>query len=84
MYSEVIEELLAMGEYPGTLDGFIDESTARIQGVLNCSAEQADRILASLREHGQIDCEEVPAAKQALTSYAIPLARWYWYVPPAA
>ena len=81
MYSEAIEALLAIGEYVGALDAFLRESAIRIQGVLKCSSEEAERILLELRDHGGIDFEmtELPP-----TPKGIPVARWYWYVRPAA
>jgi hypothetical protein len=83
MYSEAIEALLEMGEYLGPLNAFLCESATRIQGVLKCSPEEADRILKELRDHGGIDFEVTPGGVP-LTPTAIPLARWYWYVRPAA
>jgi hypothetical protein len=84
MYSEAIEALLAMGEYLGALDAFLRESATRIQGALKCSPEEAERVLQDLRDHGAIDFEITPAGELSPTPKAIPLARWYWYVRPAA
>jgi hypothetical protein len=84
MYSEATEALLAMGEYLGALDAFLLESATRIQGVLKCSPEDAKRALQDLRDHGAIDFEMTPGGELPPTAKAIPLARWYWYVRPAA
>ena len=84
MYSEVIESLLAIGEYTGTEAAFLKESATRIQGVLKCSPKQAERTLQELREHGEIDFELTPGGELPPTPHAIPVARWYWHVPPAA
>jgi hypothetical protein len=83
MYSDTIEALLAMGEYLGALDAFLGESASRIQGVLKCSPEEAERVLQDLRDHA-IDFEMTDGGELPPTPKAIPLARWYWYVRPAA
>ena len=84
MYLEAIEALLEMGEFIGTLDAFLGESAIRIQAALKCSVEDTDCILQELRGRGRIDFEMTPGAELPLTSSGIPLARWCWYVRPAA
>jgi hypothetical protein len=84
MYSEVVEALLAMGEYTGSREAFVRESVTMIQGVLRCSAEHADNILQHLTAHKKVAGEFTRGEELPLPPTGIPIARWYWYVPPAA
>jgi hypothetical protein len=84
MYSEAVEALLAMGEYSGPFVAFLSESVRRIQGAIECSGEEAERVLEDLRAHGEVDCETTPGHALPASHAAIPMACWYWYVRPAA
>lgn len=84
MYPQAIEALLAMDEYVGTLDSFLDASATAIQTALDCSAEQADRVLQSLRQENMVVLDVAPATEIPITVSAVPLSCWYWYLPDAA
>ena len=84
MYPDVIEALLAMGEYVGTADAFLHESAMRIQRVSRCNREEAKRMLQELRNHGGIDFEMTPGGEVPLPPTGIPVNRWHWYLRSAA
>jgi len=84
MQPEAIEVLVAMGEYAGTQEAFLRESAAIVQAALQCSPEIADHIIHNLMNHGGINFDIIPGGELPATPMAIPMARWYWYVPTAA
>jgi hypothetical protein len=84
MHSEVIEALVAMGQYAGTLKAFIRESATMVHVTLNCSPEEAERTLQDLRDSGQIDLAITPGGELPPPPAQIPIARWYWFIPAAA
>jgi hypothetical protein len=84
MLPQAVEVLVAMGEYAGTQEGFLRESAAMVQAALECSPEIAEHIIQNLMNHGGINFDIAPGAELPPTPMAIPMARWYWYVPAAA
>ena len=84
MHPEAVEVLVAMGEYTGTQESFLHDSVVTLQAALQCSTEAAERIIHNLLNHGGINFDMKPGEELPLTPMAIPTARWYWYVPPAA
>ena len=81
--SKAVEALLALGEYTGTEDAFLRESTERIRGVLNCSLQEAVRILQGLRGRGEIDFRMTLGGELPPRPANVPFARWLWYIPVA-
>jgi hypothetical protein len=73
-----------MGEYAGTQEAFLGESATTVQAALQCSTEAAERIIRNLMNHGGINFDITPGGELPPTPMAIPMARWYWYVPQAA
>jgi hypothetical protein len=84
MHPEAVEVLVAMGEYAGTQETFLRESATAVQAALQCSPEAAEHIIQNLMEHGGINFDMTPGGELPPTPMAIPMARWYWYVPLAA
>ena len=84
MHPEAVEALLDMGEYAGTQEAFLRESATIVQTALRCSMEAAERIIHNLMNHGGINFDITPGGELPPTPKAVPMARWYWYVPPAA
>ena len=84
MYSQVVEALLAMGEYAGTGEALLTESARVIQDGLKCSAEHADEVLRHLMAHNIVAFEFTQERELSLSTLAIPATHWYWYVPSAA
>jgi hypothetical protein len=83
MHPEAVQALVAMGEYTGTQEAFMRESVTAVQVALGCSPETADRTFHDLINHRVIDFE-ITQGGELPTAMAIPTARWYWYVLPAA
>jgi hypothetical protein len=83
MHPEAVEVLVAMGEYTGTQESFLNDSVLTLQAALQCSTEAAERIIHNLLNHGGINFD-ITGEELPLTPMAIPTARWYWYAPPAA
>jgi hypothetical protein len=84
MHPQAVEVLVAMGEYAGTQEAFLRESADTVQAALRCSLETAEHIIRNLMNHGGINFDITPGEELPLTPSAVPMARWYWYVPPAA
>ena len=84
MYSELVDALLAMGEYTGTEDAFLGESATTIQRVLKCSAEHADDVLRNLLAHNAVAFELAVEEGLLRLQNGIPVASWIWYTPSAA
>jgi hypothetical protein len=84
MHPEAVEVLAAMGEYVGTYESFLHASVITVQAALECPTEAAERIIHNLMNHRAINFDTSPGGELPLTPMAIPTARWYWYVPPAA
>jgi hypothetical protein len=84
MYAEAIEALLAMDEFTGTLEDFMSASATSIQDALECSAEEADRVLQELRRQNQVILDFTPDADLPPTVTGVPMSCWYWLLPDAA
>ena len=84
MQPEAIEVLVAMGEYAGTQEAFLRESATTVQAALQCSPAAAERIIQNLMNYGGINFDIAPGGELPATPMAIPIARWYWYIPSAA
>ncbi len=52
---DAIVALVELGRYDGPMDAFLRESATRVKARLNCSGDDATRLIESLRQDGEID-----------------------------
>jgi hypothetical protein len=72
------DALLAVGEYIGSMDAFLRESSASIRAALKCSDEESQCVLKAIRDSGEMDFRMTQWGE--LPQGDIPFARWYWYI----
>lgn len=71
--------LIEFGEYAGQMDAFMRESASIIRAKLNCTQEEAERVLKTLQDRR--DVERYFTSGRELSAYEnMPRARWYWRV----